>query len=60
MVLVFGIDAQVINYVWKDKHSQIKVKMAIETHQWLETSNMIVLTLTSLIMHEGTDIVRSV
>ena len=53
------IDTQLINYALGDKHSQIKLKIGIETQQRMETSNMIVLTLTSLIMHGGTNIDRS-
>ena len=59
MVLVFGIDVQLSNYAWRDKHSQIMLQTARETRQWLETSNMIVLTITSSHMYEGTNMVRS-
>ena len=41
------------------KHGQIKLKIGTRTNFGMENPNIKVLTLNSLIMHEGTDIVIS-
>ena len=55
MVLVLRIDTHFINYSWRDKHGQNRLKMGIETNLGMENPNIEVLTLNSLIMHEGTN-----
>ena len=59
MVLVLRIDARLINYSWRDKYSQIKLKIGTGTNFELENPNIEVLTPNSLIIHGGTNMVRT-